>query len=53
MYNIIFKYLKKNNKEMDFPYIVYANSYEEAVAIVQADADDRVSKLGGSIISIV
>ena len=53
MYNIIFKYLRSNNKEMDFPYVVNANSYEEAVAIVQADANDRISKMGGSIISIV
>lgn len=53
MYNIIFKYLKKNNTESDFPYIVYANSYEEAVAIVQVLADDRITKLGGSIISII
>lgn len=53
MYNINFIYLRTNNKEMNFPYIVFANSYEEAVAWVQTQADDRVQKLGGSIISII
>ena len=53
MYNIIFKYLKNNNTEMDFPYIVFADSYENAIAIIQVQAEDRIAKSGGSIISII
>jgi len=54
MYNIKFTYTNQSNtKTIEFPYIVYAESYEEAIALVQAEADDRVQKIGGTIISII
>jgi hypothetical protein len=54
MYNIILTYVKSGGiVEVEFPYIVTANSYEEAVAWVQVEADKRLEKMGGTIISIV
>lgn len=54
MYNIKFTYLNQSNtKTTEFPYVVYANSYEEAIALVEADANDRIQKMGGTIISII
>ena len=53
MYNIILTYVRSGNIiEKEIPYIVTASSYEEAVAWVQAEADKRVEKIGGTIISI-
>jgi hypothetical protein len=54
MYNIKFTYLRSNGiTEIVFEYEAYANSYEEAVQQVQAEADKRLEKMGGTIISIV
>lgn len=54
MYNIIFTYLKANNiTQVEFVYNVIANSYQEAIDQVQLEAEKRINKMGGSIISII
>ena len=53
MYNIILTYVRPNSiVEVEFHYTAMASSYEEAIAQVQVEADKRVAKMGGTIISI-
>jgi hypothetical protein len=54
MYNIDFIYLKSNGiTQVTFQYVVYANSYEEAIEQVQVEANKRLEKMGGTIVSII
>jgi hypothetical protein len=54
MYNIKFTYLKNDElTEVEFDYIVDANSYEESIEIVRIEANKRIEKRGGTIISII
>jgi hypothetical protein len=54
MYNIVLTYVRSESiVEKEIPYTVTANSYEEAVAWVQNEADKRVEQIGGTIISII
>lgn len=53
MYTITFTYLKANNiTEVDIIYQVIANSYQQAIDQVRDEANKRVEKMGGSIVSI-
>jgi len=54
MYNIEFIYLKADGvAQIKFQYVAYANSYEEAIEQVQVEANKRLEKMGGTIISII
>lgn len=53
MYKIKFKYLRPNGiYPIVIEYIITANSYEEAIEIVNVHANKRIEKMGGSIFSI-
>ena len=53
MYNIDFIYLKADGvTQVTFQYIAYTNSYEEAIEQVQVQANKRLEKMGGTIVSI-
>jgi len=53
MYNIEFIYLKADGvTQVTFLYVAYANSYEEAIEQVQLEANKRLEKIGGTIVSI-
>jgi hypothetical protein len=53
MYNIQFIYLKADGvTQVIFPYVAYTNSYQEAVEQVKVEANKRLEKMGGTIISI-
>lgn len=54
MYNIRFTYLRSDGiTQVVFNYEADANSYEEAIQQVQVEANKRIEKMGGTIISIV
>ena len=53
MYNVEFIYLKTDGiTQIKFQYVAYANSHEEAIEQVQVEANKRLQKMGGTIISI-
>ena len=53
MYNIDLIYLKADGvTQVTFQYIAYTNSYEEAFEQVQVQANKRLEKMGGTIVSI-
>jgi len=53
MYNIEFIYLKNDGiTQTTLHYVAYANSYQEAIEQVQVEANKRLQKMGGTIISI-
>ncbi len=54
MYNIKFTYLRADGiTEIVFDYQAYASTYEEAIQQVQEEANKRLEKMGGTIVSIV
>jgi hypothetical protein len=54
MYNIEFKYLRNNGiTQVSFHYVSLADTYEQAIEEVKAEANKRLEKMGGSIISII
>jgi hypothetical protein len=54
MYNITFTYIRPNRtSETKFPYVVLANSYDEAIALIQVEANKRIENFGGTIVSII
>jgi len=53
MYNIEFIYLKADGvTQIAFQYVAYTKSYEEAIEQVQLEANKRLEKMGGTIVSI-
>jgi hypothetical protein len=53
MYNIEFIYLKNDGvTQVTFQYVAYTNSYEEAIEQVQVEANKRLEKMGGTVVSI-
>jgi len=53
MYNIDFIYLKNDGiTQVTFQYVAYTNNYEEAIEQVQVQANKRLAKMGGTIVSI-
>ena len=54
MYSIRFTYLRSDGiTQVVFNYEAAANSYEEAIQQVQVEANKRLEKMGGIIVSIV
>ncbi len=53
MYYITLNFLKDNAIPIAIEYVAIANTYEEAVEQVQIEANKRLEKMGGSIISII
>ena len=52
MYYITLNFLKDNVIPIAIPYVAIANTYAEAVESIRLIAEERISIMGGSIISI-
>jgi hypothetical protein len=53
MYNITLNFLKDNVIPIAIDYVAFGSTYEEAVESVRLLAEERISIMGGSIISII
>jgi hypothetical protein len=50
---ITLNYKKSNLVEISLPYITFADTYEQAIESIMLLAQERVSIMGGEIISIL